>query len=491
MTASFLTMDGIDHDEEEKDIMSSRANKRDYSITGAENALAQQRGLASAEWYATPIPRRRMKELMQRRNGPAIRDTLLWFALIIGSGALAVYSWGTWWAVAAFALYGILHTTPADSRWHECGHGTAFKTPWMNEIVYQIASFLILRSATPWRWSHSRHHSDTYIVGRDPEILTERPPVWKVLVMEIAHLYGGPIELKRFALHCFGKVDKAENEYIPESERGKTYREARIYLLIFICVIGCAVYWQTWLPVLLVGLPSFYGTIIVLLLGMTQHLGLHEDVLDHRLNTRTIYMNGVMRFLYWNMNYHIEHHMFPMVPYHALPALHKAMKHDCPPASPGFGAALKEVFAALWKQRSDPSYTIERPLPATAQPYRYGPNYETKQEAHTERDGWIVVGEAAAIGREDVIRFDYGQRTFAVYRTDQDEYFATDGLCTHGNGKVHLADGLVAGHLIECPKHNGRFDVKTGEAKRVPACKALQTYPVQIVDGSIRLYIAP
>ena len=62
--------------------------------------------------------------------------------------------------------------------------------------------------------------------------------------------------------------------------------------------------------------------------GLTQHAGLAEDVLDHRLNSRTVYMNPVFRFLYWNMNYHVEHHMFPMVPYHALPALHAEMKAD-------------------------------------------------------------------------------------------------------------------------------------------------------------------
>jgi fatty acid desaturase len=356
----------------EENIMASTQRKRDYSLTGPENKRAQEKGLAAAEWYASPIPRKRMKELMQRRNGPAIRDTLIWFALLIGTGYVAYQSWGTWWAIPTFAVYGILYATPGDSRWHECGHGTAFKTPWMNEVIYQIASFMVLRSATPWRWSHSRHHSDTYIVGRDPEILTERPPLWKIIIMQIMHLYGGPIELRRFVLHCFGKVDQAENEYIPDSERSKVFWEARVYMLIILSVIAWSIYTQSILPLLFIGLPSFYGSIVVLLFGLTQHLGLYEDVLDHRLNTRTIYMNRILRFLYWNMNYHIEHHMFPMVPYHALPALHEEMKADCPPANRGLVSALKEVVSALLKQRKDPSYTIVRPLPNTAQPYMHG-----------------------------------------------------------------------------------------------------------------------
>jgi fatty acid desaturase len=346
--------------------------KRNYSLTGPENKRAQERGLASAEWYMSPIPRKRLKELMQRRNGPAIRDTLFWFASLAGAGYLALLSWGTWWAIPAFLLYGILYATPGDSRWHECGHGTAFKTPWMNEVLYQIASFMVLRSATPWRWSHSRHHSDTYIVGRDPEILTERPPIWKIILMEIGHLHGGPVELKRFVLHCFGRVDRHENDYIPLSEHRKTFLEARVYLLILGSVIVWSIVSQSILPLLFIGLPSFYGSIVVLLFGMTQHLGLYEDVLDHRLNTRTIYMNPVLRFLYWNMNYHIEHHMFPMVPYHALPALHEEMKADCPEPKAGLLSALKEVIHALLWQGKDPTYTIVRPLPHTARPYMYG-----------------------------------------------------------------------------------------------------------------------
>ncbi|WP_245600097.1 fatty acid desaturase family protein [Paenibacillus harenae] len=352
--------------------MADIIRKRDYSLTGPEGKLAEERGMASAEWYKTPIPRTRMKELMKRKDGPAIRDTIIWFVLLAALGYVGVLSWGTWWAVPVFALYGILYATPGDSRWHECGHGTAFKTSWMNEAVYQIASFMVLRSATPWRWSHTRHHTDTYIVGRDPEIHTERPPIWRILIMQMLHLYGGPVELKRFLLHCVGKLDKQEKEYIPESEYGKTFREARIYLLILAAVIVLCVWQGSLLPAMLIGMPSFYGVILVLLFGLTQHLGLYDDVLDHRLNSRTMKLNPVLRFLYWNMNYHVEHHMFPMVPYHALPALHEEMKYDTPAPRNGLWSALKEAIGALIRQGKDLSYAVVKPLPDTARPYMYG-----------------------------------------------------------------------------------------------------------------------
>ena len=94
---------------------------------------------------------------------------------------------------------------------------------------------------------------------------------------------------------------------------------------------------------------------------------------------------------------------------------------------------------------------------------------------------WIDACAADAIDAEDVIRFDHGGRTFAIHRSPTDEYFCTDGLCTHEH--AHLADGLVMDHVIECPKHNGRFDYRTGEATRVPACVDLRTYPVKLEGG--------
>jgi 3-phenylpropionate/trans-cinnamate dioxygenase ferredoxin component len=97
--------------------------------------------------------------------------------------------------------------------------------------------------------------------------------------------------------------------------------------------------------------------------------------------------------------------------------------------------------------------------------------------------GWIDACATHDIEEEDVVRFDSGGRTFAVYRTDDDRYFATDGLCTHE--QVHLSDGLVMGGIIECPKHNGRFDYRSGEARRVPARADLCTYPVKVQDGTV------
>ena len=103
-------------------------------------------------------------------------------------------------------------------------------------------------------------------------------------------------------------------------------------------------------------------------------------------------------------------------------------------------------------------------------------------------DSWIKTCDVEDIEPEDVLRFDHGGHTFAIYRTTDGRFFATDGFCTHG--KVHLAGGLVMDKLIECPKHNGRFDFTTGAAKGAPACIDLKTFPVKVEGGRVHLRVA-
>jgi 3-phenylpropionate/trans-cinnamate dioxygenase ferredoxin component len=96
---------------------------------------------------------------------------------------------------------------------------------------------------------------------------------------------------------------------------------------------------------------------------------------------------------------------------------------------------------------------------------------------------WVDACGVDDVELEDLIRFDHGGRTYAIYRSPEDEFYVTDGLCTHE--KVHLADGLVMDHVIECPKHNGRFDYRTGEPKGAPVCIRLQTYPARVEGGRV------
>jgi len=458
----------------------------DYSLTGKNSAAAITRGLGDAKWYATPVAKAKMRELLERRDGPAIRDTLIWFALLIlfGWGGFAL--WGSPWAVIPFALYGVIFASSSDSRWHETSHGTAFKTDWMNNALYEIASFMVLRESTLWRWSHTRHHSDTIIVGLDPEIAVQRPVDLLKLLLGFFNIFGAKKFFTGILLHMTGRLSAEERTYVPESARRGIVLRAWIYFLIFCAVIALAVLTRSILPLMYVGLPTFYGAWLMVVYGLTQHAGLAENVLDHRLNCRTVYMNWLNRYLYWNMNYHVEHHMFPLVPYHALPRLHELVKFDMPPAYNGLLAAYREIIPAVLRQSRDPGYYVERPLPQRAQPRRGEPAREAAvftSAGKTIQDGWIEVCAAGDLPAASAVRFDHETATYAIYRTTDGKLYATDGSCTHGNS--HLANGLLQGSVIECAKHNGRFDIRDGSPQRLPVCVGVRTHEIKEQAGMI------
>jgi Na+-transporting NADH:ubiquinone oxidoreductase subunit F len=464
--------------------VASRIRLSDYSLVGKDSEAAIEKGLAEATWYASPVPKEQMRALLQRRDAPAIRDTLLWFALLIGFGLLAYRLWPSPWCILPFAIYGVLYGSTSDARWHENGHGTAFKTDWMNNAMYEIASFMVLRESTPWRWSHARHHSDTIIVGRDPEIAVPRPPDLKVIVMGFFNIKVFPKYFRNVALHCLGKMTPEEKTFIPEFEYNKVFFAARLYALIYIGVIGLALYTRSILPLLFVGLPNLYGAWLAVTYGLTQHAGLAENVLDHRLNCRTVYMNPINRFLYLNMNYHVEHHMFPLVPYHNLPALHALVLPDMPTPYNGLLEAYREIIPTILRQVKDPGYHVRRKLPTpTNRNDAPGTAVAFTAVGKLVVDGWVEVCDSTQLLKADVVRFDHNQGTYAVYRAADGAVYASDGLCTHGN--AHLADGMVKGTVVECAKHNGRYDIRDGAPVRLPVCVGLKTYQVRENDGKL------
>ena len=161
-------------------------------------------------------------------------------------------------------------------------------------------------------------------------------------------------------------------------------------------------------------------------------------------------MNRINRYLYWNMGYHLEHHIFPMAPYYNLPKLHALLKSDTPPPYNGLIEAYREIIPALIRQSKDPDYYVQRPLPA--------PTYQAaaRQAAQvvtsaTESDaaGWVEVCDLGLLVPGDVLRFEHGGKTYAIYRTALGQLFSTAGICNHGN--AHLTDGFLHGLAYDAP----------------------------------------
>jgi fatty acid desaturase len=344
--------------------------KRDYSLVGESAREAIEGGLASAQWYQTPLPRQTLKELMQRSDAPAIRDTAIWLGALALSLAGGIYLWPTWLCVPFFFVYGTLYGSASDSRWHECGHRTAFKTVWMNDVVYEIASFMLMRNPVTWRWSHARHHTDAIIVGRDAEIAVMRPPDLVRLVLNYFGIVDVWHSLPTLVRNAAGILSDDEKSFIPESEQGRAVSSARAHVAIYAATVTAALWSWSLLPLMAIGLPRMYGAWHLVMVGVLQHGGLADNVVDYRLNTRTVYMNPITRFIYWNMNYHVEHHMYPLVPFHAMPRLHELVKDDLPAPNPSIWHAYREMIPVLIRQLRNEEYFLKRELPATARPYR-------------------------------------------------------------------------------------------------------------------------
>lgn len=437
-------------------------------------------------WWSPDIPRKELKALMVRTDGAALAHFGLWFLLLAISAPLAWWSWGTWWAIPAFLLYGTIYSS-ADARWHECGHGTPFRTRWLNEICYHVSSFMTIREGFLWRWSHARHHTSTIMVGLDPEIQVKRPADLLKILADFFYIFSGPPEVMRVIRHAFAEPSEEVKNFVPVEERWKMVWSSRVYVAIWAGFGIWAIAMGSFLPVMFVALPRFYGGWLHQLLGLTQHAGLAEDTWDHRECTRTVYINPVFRYLYMNMNYHIEHHSMPMVPYHALPQLHVAVLDQMPTPYPNLWAVYQELIPALIKQATgDPDYTIMRKLPtpnrklATAEAGAVAPIATVQPlvaAPQTVATQWVEACAVDDLDEEEVISFSHNGRSYAVYRLLDDDFYASDGLCTHE--KVALAGGLVINGCIECPMHNGRFNIASGKALTPPVFEDLKTYPAE------------
>ena len=347
------------------------SEERDYGLKGGVGKAVgldadEIEDRVETEWFSCQVDRKDIKRLIARRDGPALRYFGLWAVLMVGSGAIAFVAWPSPWCIPAFLLYGVLYSV-SDHHSHELSHGTVFRTRWLNEAMLRVSGFMTLHESHFWRWSHTRHHTETIILGRDPEIASPRPPNWGAL-LDFFFLQSGPQQIRNIVTHATGRLTPHAKEFIPPSEFRRVVGLSRIYTAVFIAVIVACVATASILPALFVVLPRFYGGFIAQVLNSSQHAGLAENVRDHRLNSRTVLMNPVWRFLYMNMNYHIEHHMFPMVPFHALPRLHELIKDQCPPPYRGLREAYAEIVPTLVRQLRDRTHYVVRPLPAQPAP---------------------------------------------------------------------------------------------------------------------------
>lgn len=312
-------------------------------------------------WYKCKIEKEELSALMQRSDWRGFQHTVLFFALLIGLGVLAYFSIGTWWMIPAFFAYGTVYCF-INHMMHETLHRTVYKTKWPNIFLHWIGCFLQGQEAVANRWSHLKHHKVTYLGEIDPEVEIHRPGSRKKLFKRIfLSNFFNPIPI---VAPAFGHISDAKKDMVPQRDWNWMKWSARLLILGYALIIASCIVFQTILPLVFTIFARFYGAPLSRATDMIQHAGLEIKVHDHRLCCRTVYLTRLHRFLYWNMNYHIEHHMFPAVPFHQLPKMNALLKPQMPPHYHGIIEVYKEIIPTMKRQETEPDFHVTPQLPS-------------------------------------------------------------------------------------------------------------------------------
>ncbi len=322
----------------------------------------------SNKWFKPIIDKAILRELSQRRDMPGWKHIIIYTVGLSGLGFLCYEVWGTWWFLPAYLAYCTMWGG-ADAIWHECGHRTAFKSRKLNDVFYYIASFMNNFEPVRWRASHALHHN--YTASVDPhDFEVEGSIFWVpknilnflvIFVPGISLLFLHKSLHREILEHALGIETRVMRECIPQSKKKNCIWVSRLFVALWTAIILFAVFVGSVLPIFLLLIPKCFATLNIVW-GLTQHIGLQEDVKDHRLSTRSVRLNPIASFIYWSMEYHIEHHMFPSVPSYNLPKLHEAIKDQLPEPKGLFGA-YKEIIPAVIKKSKNPEYFIPVKLP--------------------------------------------------------------------------------------------------------------------------------
>ncbi len=321
-------------------------------------------------WYKTPLRREILAALNERSDWRGLAQTLGHLGLVAASGAAAWYAAGRL-PLPVFVVLLLVHGTFYSflaAAFHELTHQTVFKTKPLNTVFLYLVSWLTW--ANPfWYWaSHQEHHKFTLHPPEDLEVvLPFELTLTSFLRSALVNPWDFYYRLKMNLRLSLGRTEGAweASLFPPEAValRWRVFNWARLILLSHLLLTVVALYFGLWQVPVLVTLAPFYGGCLLYLCANPQHAGLQDNVPDFRLCTRTYITNPFVQFLYWDMNYHIDHHMYAAVPCYNLGKLHAAIAHDLPASPVGLLATWKEILAIVQRQRRDPSYQYAAKLP--------------------------------------------------------------------------------------------------------------------------------
>lgn len=222
---------------------------------------------------------------------------------------------------------------------HECTHQTPFRSERLGDRVGQVCGLVLVLPFTWFRYFHLAHHRHTNQPGEDPELDSPKPATaaqWAWHVSGLPYWWGA---LRLMVRLCLGR-ERAR--YLPDRALPRMEREARamaaVYALAGLSLLASPLLLWLWLVPVLIGQP------FLRLYLLAEH-GDCPFAASMFENTRTTFTNRAVRFLAWNMPYHVEHHVFPAVPFHRLPDLHARMRAHLQITAEGYAAFSRDYLA--------------------------------------------------------------------------------------------------------------------------------------------------
>ena len=311
----------------------------------AEDAISELTPTNAASSGVT-LDRKTLKALARRSDRPGLVYLARWGAGLLVTGSFVWLSLGSWWLWPAMFVHGVLLSVPAYAISHETAHGTAFRSHWLNETVLWIGSLIYMEEPLHRRYTHTNHHTFTWHAGKDSQMPFDTPMA----------LGGWLEEVSGFALMRFhasvmlrlasGRHSDMMRMVAPDDELRKMSRNVWVFLAVYASIgvaITFGVHWLAWFLVL----PRLLGAPVMLLFTLIQHVEMAENAPSILQSTRSFRSGRLDRFLYMHMNNHVEHHLYPQVPFFALPALHEAVASQVPAPDPGFVRTNWEVFTVV------------------------------------------------------------------------------------------------------------------------------------------------
>jgi len=304
------------------------------------------------KWWSPELDRATVQRLMVRRDLPGVVHVVAWLAAVVMTTWALFEAWGHWMIVPVLLVHGtVIGFSYAAS--HEAAHGTAFSSKWLNEIVFYLTSFAFGEEPMYRRYSHGRHHAYTWHSAFDTQMPYQNPLTLRRYLRETLGVLPLWENIRVIVRLAGGSLTESEREFVPAARVNQLIWGARMFLGAYLGIVAVA----TWLGSLFLIVAFFGGRIagqwVVQLFINSQHMCMREEVADHRYSTRSLACGALTRLLYWNMNFHIEHHLYPGVPFHALPTLNRLVASQLPVPSSGALMANMEILRVIRAQRVD------------------------------------------------------------------------------------------------------------------------------------------